>query len=1725
MSAASDNLSVRDQLVNEAIAAYLKEAEGGQAPDRSAFLARYPDLTEELTAFLADHDRFAQAAGPVAPPGVATNVPMPDSDSAIVRYFGDYQLLEEVARGGMGVVYRARQTTLNRVVALKMILAGQLASEADVRRFYGEARAAAALQHPNIVAIHEVGAHHGQHYFSMDFVEGTSLAELVRDNPLPPLEAARLVETVARAIHFAHRRGTLHRDLKPANILLDPFGQPRVTDFGLAKRLEEAGLTATGAVVGTPSYMPPEQAQGQPVGPAADIYALGAILYELVTGRPPFRAATAIDTLMQVVKEEPAAPRLLNPAVGRDLETIILKCLAKEPTRRYPSAEQLADDLRAFLEGRAILARRPGLVERLGRWAKKHRRSVTVAGVTAVLSVAAALAVAVSWTGHRDRLREQAERERLARLGRVTLRTDDPGLTGEVLDEDGRVVVNAVALPTREPLVLEPGDYRLRLRGPWPQTETVPFTVPESGNREVKIAWAGRVVLTTEGPPLVGQVLDDHNRQVVPAFPVPADEPLVLPAGAYRLRLRGPWRPVHTLPLTVERGKQQSLKVSLLGKLQFSTKGPPLQVEVLDEQDRLVVPPFTAPMQQPVSLPAASYRVRFTHKDFWSETAQLLLDREASLSFTVDLTERQLGTPLQLEGRMTLGRALQPYGGFFEIVTLNGKPTILQGTRQGLRCLNAVTGTEIWQSNLDASHLPTIKEGCEYLWYEILGRRFWHVGDNEPEPNRARLVRPLPDLDGDGTPDLVWASRRTSYGHVPFERVWESGPAASLLAVSGKTGKVLWWYRARPELPPEIDAKKITSFLGSFPGAVVGQPVVADVDGDGTPDLVATFQFKGGWVSRDRERREQRAIKGQISVAAVSGRTGKRLWYFPLDNSEQRYDKIESEWDQLLAYAAEVGTVKDKPVVRMLVGRKLVVLGLKDGKPVWPVRDLGHFPVGRPHFIEAKGPAVLLMRAPFLHKGKSVPPPVHSAHDFDRHKSGSALSRPVTLAAVSLETGKVLWSKPLGVHWPRPTRNNEDGSWGLSRLVMPPPEWPVVADLGGGKPEVVVPVGDGVAKEGEIGVKVLDPVSGAVRWSKRLGRLAWYNAEDAEGHRKAWLGLRLAVGPDIDGDGRREVFVAARLKEEKGFVAAALSGRDGKFLWRAAPRARKYEEPASGISLLRWWQTGSDGHPQLVIPFQSLAFVGSPVHNATLYVLETSTGRTKHVVPDFGDPRLADLDGDGVLDLYAFRPNRIEDVGSFESDVPGQVAVLRGIPPEAWRRLGTARPAADFDGDGIADVFLQHFDTQGRVNWWLGDGPREIKALSGRTGELLWRSAAGATHELLPLKVDLDGDGHPDLLTTTLGDGPAVAALSGKTGKILWSLARWPEGKREAIRFALVGCFDLGGGPPLVVGACFVDGKPRLAALDGRTGRLRWHTEGTFAEGTQVAVADLDGDGVGDLLYWSFDVLRAVSGRDGKVLWTWKSPHGIEQPRARVYGIFRQPLPAVGDLGDGTVVIVSDQHSAPQRSRHGVLVLGGKDGTVKGRWQATEFNPGQVGTFHWGWRQPQPRLVRLGARLCICAAVLEGKDRPEWQLVLLEQRKGNLDVRQRRKITQPVLGNGGFFHFWVYDRGDGSDGILVTEKGKLLALYDGVTKIAWEGPPLTDVGNLLDLEPGAVVVRSGRTIQGLDGRTGRVRWRCQGPGNFAGLLKAGNPRVLPRVLFELNLTTICRLPLPVGDPP
>jgi len=308
--------------------------------------------------------------------------------------FGDYELIVEIARGGMGVVYKARQVSLNRVVALKMILAGRLAGDDDLLRFRTEAEAAAKLKHANIVAVHDVGEVDGQHYFSMDFIEGQTLAQRLARGPLPSRDAARYLHKIARAVHYAHRQGVLHRDLKPSNILVNADDEPHVTDFGLAKRLgRDAGHTRTGAVLGTPSYMAPEQAGGRikDQGPWTDVYGLGAVLYELLTGRPPFKAETPLDTLMQVLDTDPVPPRLLNPKIDGDLETICLKCLEKDAQHRYATAEELGQDLERYLNGDSISARSSNMFDYVTRMLDRSQHDVAFHTWSSMVLVFAAI--------------------------------------------------------------------------------------------------------------------------------------------------------------------------------------------------------------------------------------------------------------------------------------------------------------------------------------------------------------------------------------------------------------------------------------------------------------------------------------------------------------------------------------------------------------------------------------------------------------------------------------------------------------------------------------------------------------------------------------------------------------------------------------------------------------------------------------------------------------------------------------------------------------------------------------------------------------------------------------------------------------------------------------------------------------------------------------------------------------------------------------------------------------------------------------------------------------------------------------------------------------------------------------------------------------------------------------------------------------------------------------
>jgi tetratricopeptide (TPR) repeat protein len=401
---ADDSLTERERRLDEVVTDYLRAPGANPALARQVLLVRHPDLAAELAEFFALQDHLYKLATPLRCVaraaeqvtrlvGETTSTDAGPESAEARREFGGYELLGRVGAGGMGVVYRARQKGLNRLVALKVIRMRELASAGEARRFRNEAETAAALEHPHVVPVYEVNEHEDQLYYSMRLMEGGSLAEQMGRFQNEPRGAARLVAIVARAVQYAHQRGILHRDLKPANILLDGEGQPHVSDFGLAKRVEaDSSRTQSGVLVGTPSYMAPEQANGRKgaITTATDVYGLGAVLYAMLTGRPPFQGESVLETLELVKNCDPEPPRRINAKVNRDLETICVKCLAKEADLRYDSAEAVAEELEGWMAGKPIRARAVGRLERLWRWCK---RNPLIAGLMSTLIAVMSLTI------------------------------------------------------------------------------------------------------------------------------------------------------------------------------------------------------------------------------------------------------------------------------------------------------------------------------------------------------------------------------------------------------------------------------------------------------------------------------------------------------------------------------------------------------------------------------------------------------------------------------------------------------------------------------------------------------------------------------------------------------------------------------------------------------------------------------------------------------------------------------------------------------------------------------------------------------------------------------------------------------------------------------------------------------------------------------------------------------------------------------------------------------------------------------------------------------------------------------------------------------------------------------------------------------------------------------------------------------------------------------------
>ncbi len=1590
---------------------YLAALQDGRAPDRADLLAAHPALAGQLESCLSALDFIHKAESPAA-----------DAPPTL----GDFRIVREVGRGGMGVVYEAEQVSLKRRVALKVLRFGGAADEQALERFRREAETVARLHHTNIVPVFAVGTEGGVPYYAMQFIDGVSLDRAPRSEAEGFRPVVRWGLQAAEALAHAHARGVIHRDIKPANLLLDAEGTVWLTDFGLAKRADEVVLTAAGVLLGTPRYMSPEQASHvkKPVDHRSDIYSLGATLYELVTGRPVFEADTPQKVIAQILDREPAAPRRVRPDLPRDLDTVLLKCLAKDPARRYPSAAALADDLRAVLDGRPVKARRPSLRERAVRWVRKQRRALALAGVTAVAAA-------------------------LLALGGVSLRQ-------------------------------EYAERRL-----------------------------GQLLLTTDGPHLTAEVLDGHDRPAAPPFTVPTADWLSLPEGDYRVRLSRPGVLSETLRLAVTRGTQHQYKVAIGGREMF----PPTPV------------------------------------DRWDT---------------------------------------------FEFVNLSGATDLVLLERQrGIRRLAAGSGAPVW----------------EVLWGvgqrgEPLGSQAYGLtGDALAllRSNPTFLVRPAPDVNGDGTRDLVWA-----------------GPHG-LLAMSGTNGTKLWFHPWQPRLPDPAPDRKLRSYYnnGGYVNRAVGRPVVLDVNGDKRPDLIAVVSSTGQVFVADGPRpQKQYTSRPQSWVEAVSGKTGQTLWRFDLSSApvqggpallsaprlvprkgappllllqdgprvvglDPRTGRPAWPAHDLGGVPTLAGDTETQPlgfprstappgrqlldldgdgvpdVLLALVGRRLAAVDLGTGKPVWPARDLPAVPLRPPQLLPGKTPALL---AVFPHAG--------DAEYLD-------------VAAFDWATGRERWRKAVRASWP-PARKKFD--WDMP---APAPDWPVVADVGGRS--VVVPsqpprtrpkppadpntihIDFDERSQNWAGLEVIDAATGESRWTRKL-------PVDMSG--RAPQIDHFVVGPDIDGDGVPDLFAASFGQPFVGdpgvdcpthhfLFVTALSGRDGHTLWWWREKTRR----AGQVGALRWWQPGPDGHPLLLVAFNSDDTSSGPKSPSATYLLTASSGRLAHTLAGVAKPELADLDGDGILDLYAV----VWPAGGHRSEQKPTLFTNRGTPAEAWRRLGKWEPTQDLDGDGVADAVSS-------------DGKATV-AVSGRDGHELWRGPAvgGPFVSLPPPLGDLDGDGVPDLIrSSVLGR----AAISGRTGRPLWPAKKEPDADLKVE--GTIGISHWSGLPAPTVLDLRGDGRPTilyaytldfgdmaitkmnqrrsqlwLAAVDGRSNEVLWkrpldERDGRRAEFLFLAgTADLDDDGRPEVVVLvsrgkSYAVL-ALRGHDGSTLWE----HALTQPGdLSSFHDRRFPIAllAAPDRPDAPAVFVLERQfdvlerkeietgaSDKRQFRIGpscyrVQGLRARDG--KPQWEyrfqhepARTLHMGSATSVPWNHQAVLARLPQIGPAVCLYTVQDEELRQPrrkaQARLIVLD-RQGRERQKQTFAIRQSWSSGITIGGLAAHDLdGDGFDELLWVacpeghQENRLYATRGGFDRqgLLWEQPSDRS-------DPFARFLPGGKGrgsalllydrqlgVSAVDGRTGRTLstfGRIELP-------PALPPGTAARILVPVADSTACRL-LPGGPP-
>jgi tRNA A-37 threonylcarbamoyl transferase component Bud32/outer membrane protein assembly factor BamB len=1533
---------------------FMAELQAGKAPHRSALLAAHPELASQLEACLAGIEfvHHATGAGPASEEPAA---------------LGEFRIVREIGRGGMGVVYEAEQTSLRRRVALKVLRFGVVADQEAMQRFRREAETVARLHHTNIVPIFAIGCERGVHYYAMQFIEGRSLADVLENCQrtgkfLAAADVVRWGIQAAEALAHAHQRGVIHRDIKPSNLLLDGEGVVWLTDFGLAKRADEVTMTASGTLMGTPRYMSPEQAESlqRTIDHRTDLYSLGASLYELATGRPVFESATPHGVIIQILTEDPVRPKQMRADLPRDLETVILTCLAKEPAQRYQTAQGLADDLRAVLDGRSIQARRVPLVERVVRYVRKRKKGLRTAAIAVASTVLLMLSALAGWRFYSE-----------WRLGRIILTTHGPPLTAQVLPEWGD-----------EPI-------------------SEPFDV---GTRAIK----------------------------------------ALPAGEYRLRVKAMGLMSRIYRFAVHRAETRTHQVSL-------------------DEDRLL---GTEP-----------------------------------IPFSVVTEALKLTPP--------------------------GKADFVEWTGQTLIRRDGTTGKPIWDASRPEK--PWEPKHDPVAWIQRLS----HYG-NQQLP--GKLVQPAPDLNGDGTGDLVWVIDGTP----------------SFLAISGGNGSLLWTYSAKPDGPGGPDPAGPATPRAGDPLPVLsrlrGDPAVGDVDGDGIPDLIATFviiEDPEGVVNRPDMNPDGRRGLSWLSwntanrpvVVAVSGRSGRWLWNYPLARRSQYFGAYGTPTSDV---GLTIVTTPKGLLVAVVDGSRCIRLDPATGRPRGGPIDLGFEP-GRP--VQ------------------------YADLDGDREPEIIAVGATGNLVAISLATGQPLWSDSIRGYM-RPWNDRM------------PSELPLVADLDGdGRAELVVPdQGPLPSRARYSGLRVLDGVSGQTRWTRPI-------APDT--NRPADV-FQIVAGPDLDGDGTRDIVAVSAHSDQDIVYVDALSAKDGYPLWWWKRELGALSAEVA-IWTPRWWDGGPNVGPLLAVPLGGpvlTGFVPQPIAiPPVVHLLAASTGRELATLDGLAWPKLADLDGDGIDDLW----------GSVE----GKLRAIRGERPEAWRALGRFLPAGDLDGDGIADVVSADLEaSSGAAKPQLGS--RIAVARSGRDGRLLWERYLEAwedersyTLTTFPLPDgDLDGDSVPDVVispgplrpgqppSVNRKDGrPAtlpVRVLSGRSGRPLWSAGPLPLGF-EAHGYSRIEGIDVRrdgetGYPALLVlhDSPSSDVDARLARLSGRDGRVLWDIQlgGWPNQGNRKAVGksqrqfgDLDGDGKLDLVLaipvpregYSSD-LHAVSLADGKV--SWAHPFRFKSPSD-------SPHFAVGDLdGDGRAeVILRAVPPAGDPAGIEIVALEGRDGSTRWTWrggsrydqqaavapapfflvdsdgkgrQEVYLKASQEVRLEGGPMTAQ-RWDQLRREAPNATTVSYPPLKETWRL---DQRVVILDAHGQERLGRVLPATFDAVACTDLD-GDGRAEFLFQTSDRLLATRGNLQDLwcllrhrkvekqfrfpdgngmsfSWNWPIFQQVREIIpgrSGQPAAVVLD---TMLALDGATGRPLWSA---GSSRELLDEGSAASLPRWLTGPEGTTACRVAL------